>query len=223
MDVATKHTRVQQSLLSRPERKALLWLAARMPGWVKPDHLTAVGVVGAAFVLLGYALAGRHPGFLWLAVLGFILNWFGDSLDGTLARYRKHERPRYGFFIDHMVDVLDEMMMFLGIGLSPYADFRIAACTLISYMALSMLVYVNMIVNQEFRLSSAKVGPTEVRVVGIAASMALFLFHGPVLTAPVVATFTWLDILLALIAIVFLTLTAWESRRIAAGLAKLEP
>lgn len=223
MDVATKHTRVQESLLSRPERRVLLWLARHMPDQVKPDHLTALGVLGAACVLLGFALSSIHPAYLWLAVLGFVLNWFGDSLDGTLARYRKHERPRYGFFIDHTIDVVDEMLMFLGIGLSPFADFRVAALALISYMALSTLAYINMIVNQEFRISASKIGPTEVRVVGIAASIALYLFGCPQVIVPLIGAVTWLDVLLALISIVFLALMTNEGVRIGARLAKLEP
>jgi len=223
MDVATKHTRVQESLLRRPERRVLLWLARHMPDQVKPDHLTALGVLGAACVLLGFALSSIHPAYLWLAVLGFVLNWFGDSLDGTLARYRKHERPRYGFFIDHTIDVVDEMLMFLGIGLSPFADFRVAALALISYMALSTLAYINMIVNQEFRISASKIGPTEVRVVGIAASIALYLFGCPQVIVPLIGAVTWLDVLLALISLVFLALMASEGARIGSRLAKMEP
>ncbi len=223
MTIVDHHRRIQESLLSRPERRVLLWLAARMPGWVTPDHLTAIGVIGAALVLLGYWLSRFQPGFLWLAAAGYIVNWFGDSLDGTLARYRHHERPRYGFFLDHTVDVVCLTLMFLGIGVSPYADFRLAACALISYTSLAQLSYINMIVTGEFRISGGKVGPTETRVIGIAAAAALYFVGGVGLMLPVAGFVTWLDILLAIITVFFLGLFTILAIQLAAPLAKLEP
>ena len=223
MTAVDNHRRIQESLLSRPERRLLLWLAARMPGWVTPDRLTALGTAGAALVFLGYWLSRSRPGFLWLAAAGYIVNWFGDSLDGTVARHRHRERPRYGFFLDHTVDVLCLMLMVLSIGVSPHADFRVAACALIGYFALAQLSYLNMIVSGEFRLSGGAIGPTEARVIAIAAAAARFFFGGAGLRLPVLGLVTWLDILLGIMAIVFLGLFIVLAIQLAAPLAKREP
>ncbi len=104
------HQRVNDILLGPLERPALAWLAAHMPAWVSPDTLTGIGVLGAVIIFLSYSLSNVHSGFLWLASLGFVINWFGDSLDGTLARYRRCERPKYGYFIDHTVDAFNEFL-----------------------------------------------------------------------------------------------------------------
>lgn len=223
MTAVENHRRIQESLLSRPERRVLIWLAGRMPGWVTPDRLTALGAAGAALVLLGYWLSRFWAGYLWLAAAGYVVNWFGDSLDGTLARYRHRERPHYGFFLDHTVDVLCMMLMVLSIGVSPYADFRLAACALISYFALAQLSYINMIVTGEFRLSGGAIGPTESRVIAIAAAAALYFFGGGGLALPIVGVVTWLDILLALMTLVFLGLFVVLASQLAAPLAKREP
>jgi archaetidylinositol phosphate synthase len=113
-------------LLGEPERRLLRWIAARLPASWMPDHLTALGMLGALMVGAGYALSVRQPGWLWLANGGLFLNWVGDSLDGTLARVRKIERPKYGYYIDHLVDAINTTMIGLGIGLSPYVDLPLA-------------------------------------------------------------------------------------------------
>src|SRR5512140_2984650 len=118
-DIAN-HQRVNDIFLGPLERPALKWLAERMPAWVTPDTLTLIGVLGAVLTLISYLLTNISSGFLWLAALGFVINWFGDSLDGTLARTRKIERPIFGFFIDHTVDAVNEMLIFFGLGLTPY-------------------------------------------------------------------------------------------------------
>lgn len=223
MTIAEKHRRIQESLLTPIERPVLHWLAARVPGRILPDHLTALGVVGAALIPLGFGLSGVHRAYLWFVVAGFVINWFGDSLDGTVARYRHRERPRYGFFIDHTVDVVNTALMFLGFGLSPYADLRMAACALIGYSALSQLSYINTIVSGEFRISGGKFGPTEARLIGIAVTMALYLFGARILTIPFLWPVTWLDLTLAAMAVYFLALFVTIGSQLAAGLAKLEP
>ena len=125
------HQRVNDILLGPWERPALAWLAAHMPGWMSPDKLTAIGFAGAVLIMLSYALSTRSAALLWLASLGFVVNWFGDSLDGTLARYRKIERPRYGYFVDHTVDSFNEFLIIMGLGLSPYVRFDVACLALI--------------------------------------------------------------------------------------------
>lgn len=223
MTIAEKHRRIQESLLTPLERPVLRWLAARVPAPVLPDHLTALGVVGAALVPLSFWLSGLHRAYLWLAVAGFVINWFGDSLDGTVARYRHRERPRYGFFIDHSVDVINTMLMFLGIGLSPYADFRTAACAFIGYSALSQLSYINTIASGEFRISGGKFGPTEARVIGIGLTAGLYFFGAPALALSLPWPLTWLDLALFVMAVYFMALFVAIGSKLGAGLAKLEP
>ena len=176
MEKLKKHTRVNDILLGPLERPALHWLAAHMPAWVTPDICTGIGFLGALLTMVSYGLSNYHPGYLWLASLGFIINWFGDSLDGTLARYRHIERPRYGFYIDHIIDVVCQVMIFLGLGLTPYVSFNIACLALIGYLLLSILVYVRTYVVGEFKISYGGLGPTESRVIAILLNMSMFFF-----------------------------------------------
>lgn len=169
-----QHTRVIATILGPAEKQALLWLAARMPPWVVPDTLTMVGLAASVIIFLGYALTMIDKAFLWLASVGFVLQWFGDSLDGTLARYRKIERPRYGFFVDHIIDTVSEGLIFLGLGISPFMRFDLALLALISYLCLSVYVYLATYVNGVFRISYARMGPTEARVLAILANTVVF-------------------------------------------------
>lgn len=168
------HTRVNDIFLGPLERPALQWLAAHLPAWVTPDMMTVTGVAGALIITLAYVLSQFHPAFLWMATLGFIINWFGDSLDGTLARYRHIERPKYGFYIDHVTDVLTEIIIIVGLGLTPYIKFSVATMCCIAYIAMSVLVYVRMNVMGEFKISYGKLGPTEVRVLAIILNTSMF-------------------------------------------------
>lgn len=173
------HVRVINSLLGKVEKKALIWIAARMPGWVVPDTLTAIGLAASVIIFMGYALTVYHKGFLWLASFGFILNWFGDSMDGTLARYRKIERPRYGFFVDHIMDAVSEALIFIGIGISPYVQFELALLALITYLMVSIFVYLCTYVNGVFKISYGGLGPTETRVLAIIANTIVFFTDNP--------------------------------------------
>jgi archaetidylinositol phosphate synthase len=170
----SNHQRVNDILLGPLERPALKWLAVHMPTWVTPDLCTATSVVGALGIMISYAMSRIDPNFLWLASLGFVINWFGDSLDGTLARYRQIERPLYGFFIDHTADAFNEMMMMLGLGLTPYVRFDLACLALSVYLLLSILVLVRTCTFGEFKISFGKVGPTEVRVLAILFNTAMY-------------------------------------------------
>lgn len=161
-------------LLAAPERRVLRWMAARLPrGWM-PDHLTGLGVVGALLTMLGYALSPRNPGWLWLASGGLLVNWFGDSLDGTLARVRQIERPKYGYYIDHMVDAVNTAVIGTGIGLSPYVSLPIAMTLVILYLCLSINVYLESAVHGQFDLGFGIFGPTEVRLVLVLANAGLY-------------------------------------------------
>ena len=178
------HKRTNDILLGPLERPALRWLAAHMPAWVTPDILTTIGFLGGLLIFISYCLTNFSPYFLWLANLGLVINWFGDSLDGTLARYRDIQRPRYGFFIDHTVDAVIEIMIVLGLGLSPYVRFDLAALALIGYLLLSVMVFVQQAVTNEFKISYGKLGPTELRVVVILANTLIFFIGNPVVSLP---------------------------------------
>jgi archaetidylinositol phosphate synthase len=178
------HQRVNDILLGPLERPALLWLAARMPAWVTPDILTGVGLLASVLIFVSYWLTNVNKAFLWLACFGFLLNWFGDSLDGNLARFRKIERPRYGYFVDHTVDALSEVLIFLGIGLSPFVRFDLACLALISYLLMSVLVYVTTYVNNVFRVSYGRLGPTEMRLIAILANIVVFFMDNPTIRLP---------------------------------------
>jgi phosphatidylglycerophosphate synthase len=167
-------TRKLTFLLAEPERRLLRWIAGRMPRSWMPDHLTALGVLGALLVGGGYALSPGHPGWLWLASLGLAINWFGDSLDGTLARVRRIERPKYGYYIDHMVDAFNTAVIGAGIGLSPYVSLSLAMLVVILYLALSINIYLESSVLGVFEIAYGVFGPTEVRLLLILANSALF-------------------------------------------------
>ena len=159
--------RIQTSVLNAAEKKVLVWLAQRQPRWMTSDMLTAIGVAGAIVVAVGYALSNVHIGWLWLASLGFIINWYGDSLDGTLARVRDTQRPIYGFYLDHNVDGITMTIMCIGAGLSGMLNLYIAMAVLAIYLMLSILVYINAHLKGEFKLTYAGMGPTEFRLIMI--------------------------------------------------------
>lgn len=208
MSEIKEHKRVNDILLGPLERPALSWLAAHMPAWVSPDICTIIGVIGAFVIMVSYALSTLDRGFLWLASLGFLINWFGDSLDGTLARHRHIERPVYGFFVDHTVDAFNEVLIFLGLGLTPYINLNIALLILIAYLLLSILVYVRTSVVGEFKISYSKLGPTEFRVLAILLNVGMYF--GGVRTSSIALgafgrlTFTIYDLIVAAFALLLL-------------------
>jgi phosphatidylglycerophosphate synthase len=196
-----KHKRVHDMILGPIERPTLAWLASRMPKWVTPDQLTIIGTFGAILIILSYLLTNLNPAFFWLASLGFLINWFGDSLDGTLARYRKIERPRYGFFIDHIVDSFNMVLIAVGLGLSVYIRLDVATLALVGYLLMSILAYVNAFVSGEFKISYARLGPTEVRVLIIALNIVMFI-AGAGYVQTNFGEFSYYDLLLMLIALI---------------------
>lgn len=169
-----QHRRINDIFLGPLERPALQWLAAHMPAWVTPDILTAIGVLGAVTTSIGYLLTNVDRNYLWLASFGFLVNWFGDSLDGTLARYRRMERPRFGFYIDHTVDTFCQAIVFLGLGLSPYVSFNVASVALIAFFMVTILVHVRTNVAGEFKISYGKLGPTEMRAFAVLLNIAIY-------------------------------------------------
>lgn len=165
--------RIQTSLLNGVEKKVLVWLANRQPKWADSDMLTFIGFLGAVVIAVGFILSNISVHFLWVSILGFVINWYGDSLDGTLARVRKQQRPVYGFYIDHTVDAINEVFMFMGAGLSPFMRFDLACVLLVVYLMLTLNVSMNAHLKGEFRLTYAKLGPTEFRLICIVACVLL--------------------------------------------------
>jgi archaetidylinositol phosphate synthase len=192
------HHRVNDILLGPLERPAIAWLVERMPQWVTPDHLTFLGFAAAILIGVSYYLTNFNKNYFWLADLGFLLNWFGDSLDGNLARFRKTERPRYGFFIDHTVDTISEICIFIGIGLSPYVDLNLALLALVGYLSMASLVYITTSVEGEFKISYGKLGPTEARVIAMMANTIIYFIGNPLLNL------IWFDIYLYNLILIFI-------------------
>jgi len=170
--------RLQESLTAAAERKALAWLAARLPAWVNSDHLTLLGFVAMLLAGASYAFARNHRCGLLLATFFLALNWFGDSLDGTLARLRNRQRPRYGFYVDHMVDTFGGFFLMGGLAMSGFIDWRIAAGMFVAFLMLSIEVYLATYTVGTFRLSFAKFGPTEIRILLALGNVELWLHPG---------------------------------------------
>jgi archaetidylinositol phosphate synthase len=166
-------TRVQQSLTASVERKALLWLAKRTPDWVTPDHLTALGLAAQFLAGASYALARWNKYGLLLAAFFIAVNWLGDSLDGTLARYRGRLRPRYGFYVDHIVDTFGAAFLMLGLAGSTYLHWEIAVSMLVAFLGLSIETYLAAYTLGDFKLSHGLFGPTEIRILLIIGSARL--------------------------------------------------
>jgi len=165
---------------------------------------------------VGYLLSNYSAAFLWLAIFGYVINWFGDSLDGTLARYRKIERPIYGFYIDHTVDAFNEVIIFLALGLSPYVRFELACLALIGYLLLSVLVYIRTCVKGEFVISYSGLGPTEIRVLAILANGLIFFVGNPQVTLGnlTLTVYDWMVILVNGILALIFVLSAFNQARI---------
>ena len=181
--------RVNNSFLGPWERPALAWIAARMPAAVRPDHLTAFGALGAFITAGGYILSRSSLEWLWLANLGLLINWFGDSLDGTLARVRRIERPRYGFFIDHTSDLFCQVLTFVTLGVSPLAHFGAACLGLITFLLAFVYSLITAHARATMRITYFYFGPTEIR--------ALLLLGNGLALAGGVVILSWLPPLAA--------------------------
>ena len=197
--------RVQANVLARGERRLLDWICLRLPAVVTPDKLTLFGIAGAAVVFVGYLGSRSDPAWLWLATLGFVMHWFGDSLDGSLARHRRCERPHYGYFLDHATDALCNLVIMGGLGLTPLVRMDTALAALIGYYLLCMYVFLNNHVTGVFQLSFLALGPTELRICLIAINTLMF-FVGDVGTRVDGLYLTLYDGLLLLAATVFVVI-----------------
>jgi archaetidylinositol phosphate synthase len=166
-------TRVQNSLTSNPEKRALIWMAVRTPIWINPDHLTILGFLAQVMAGASYALARWNRYCLLAGIFFLALNWLGDSLDGTLARVRQQQRPRYGFYVDHIVDSFGGLALMSGLALSGYMHPYIAIGLLVAFLLLSIQSYLATYTLGEFQLSFWSFGPTELRILLAVGNLAL--------------------------------------------------
>ncbi|HWP99813.1 MAG TPA: CDP-alcohol phosphatidyltransferase family protein [Vicinamibacterales bacterium] len=161
------------SLLAPAERRLLEWMAARLPAWITPDHLTLLAAFGMAIAAAGYWLGARRPAALALVVAGLALHWLGDSLDGTLARVRRTERPRYGFYVDHLLDSVSALLLLGGLALSGFMSPLVALGLLAAFYLTSIEVYLAAYARATFRIAYWRLGPTELRLILAAGTLAL--------------------------------------------------
>ena len=213
----TSHTdapRSKKFLLAVPEARILDWIACRLPRAVKPDHLTALGVLASIGIAAAYVLSNGDEVWLWAATGLLVLHWLGDSLDGTLARVRNAERPRYGYYLDHLVDAFATAAIGIGLGLSPHMLLAVGLAIVIAYLILSINTYLETQAFGTFTLGYGRLGPTEARLllVGVNTLLALGLIGDGVL-----------DVLgIALAAAMILALLGRAGRNLK-RLAELEP
>jgi archaetidylinositol phosphate synthase len=165
-------------LFARFERRFLPWLARKLPRWILPDDMTALGVLAALGVCGAYQLSNEDSAWLWAASALLVMQWLGDSLDGTLARVRGIQRPKYGYYLDHMVDAIATAAIGIGLGLSPFMLLAIGTLIVVAYLILSINVYLESMAFGRFRLGYGYLGPTEIRAVLIALNTALALHLG---------------------------------------------
>jgi phosphatidylglycerophosphate synthase len=208
--------RIQENVLARSERRLLNWICLRFPPWVTPDMLTYFGMAGAMLIFLGYVLSNFGEEWLWLAIAGYAMQWLGDSTDGSLARFRKIERPRYGYFLDHSCDGLATALVVVGIGLSPYVRLEVALVALTGYLLLSIHAFLSVHVLGELKLSYLNAGPTELRfmLVGLTVAM-LALGYGPGWFGAVSGFDIFVGFVGSILILLFVMQTAVTSRRLA--------
>lgn len=177
-EAAVEAEREESFLLAAPEKRFLRWLAGKLPRWILPDDMTAVGVLAAFAVAVAYQLSNDGNGWLWLASGLLVVQWLGDSLDGTLARVRKIERPTYGYYLDHLVDAVSTAAIGIGLGLSPYMLLSVGTLIVVAYLILSINVYLESFAFGRFSIGYGRIGPTEIRLILILLNTFLALNVG---------------------------------------------
>lgn len=212
--------RIQQNLVARIERRILNRLCAVMPRWMTPDLLTGIGLFGAVLVFGGYLGSNLDRAWLWLSVAGYVVHWFGDSLDGSLARFRRIERPRYGYFLDHSCDGIATVLLVVGIGLTPYVLLEVALVALAGYLLMSIHAFLSVRVLGELRLSYMNAGPTEMRLVLIGLTIAMFVAGRE---GPVIGHLNGFDLFVGGVGIALILLFAVQTATTARRLAIEEP
>ena len=212
--------RIQENLVARTERRVLNRLCAILPRWITPDILTAIGMFGSFMVFAGYLSSNVDEDWLWLSIAGYIVHCFGDSLDGSLARFRRIERPRYGYFLDHSCDGFATMLVVVGIGLSSYVELTVALIALVGYLLMSIHAFLSVKVVGELRLSYLNAGPTELRLVLIGLTLAM-LIAGP--ENPIIWHLNGFDLFVGGAGLLLIGLFVLQTATTARRLAKEEP
>jgi phosphatidylglycerophosphate synthase len=177
MPIGHQHAvRLQASLLSAGEKRLLVWMARRLPSWVTSDQLSGLALLSMLGAGASYWLASVHPAGLVLVVCFLALNWFGDSLDGTPARVRGTERPRFGYYVDHVIDAVGTLFLLGGMAVSGYMTPVVALALTVAYFLVLIEVYLATHVLKTFRMDFMRVGPTELRIV-LAFGTLVLLVH----------------------------------------------
>lgn len=165
---------INTGITANAEEKIKEWVCPRIPAWVTSDMLTGLGVIAAVMVAIGFILGFWDRNYLFLVLIGLVLHWFGDSFDGSLARYRKKTRPNFGYYIDHIVDSISVLIFSLGLGLSGFVKIEIALLFAIMYLILIVHVELVTYVQNEFKYSFGLIGPTEMRIIGGIFTLVMF-------------------------------------------------
>jgi archaetidylinositol phosphate synthase len=186
------HVREHRSLLAAVEKKALVWMAERLPRWLNSDHLTLLGFAAMLMAGIAYGLASRNRLALWGVVIALAVNWFGDSLDGTLARVRHRERPRYGFYVDHVLDMAGTFFLLGGLALSGYMSPLLALGLLVAYLMAASEEFLSTHVQSVFHLSFLRIGPTELRI--ILAVGTVYALYRPWIQLGAIGVFRLFDV-----------------------------
>ncbi|MEM8558723.1 MAG: CDP-alcohol phosphatidyltransferase family protein [Bacteroidota bacterium] len=214
--------RVNETPLARFERWALPRMAARLPAWMTPDKLTLIGLASAVLIAASYLLTAYSLDWLWLATVGWVIHWWADSLDGTLARVRKIQRERYGFYVDHQSDAVSIFVIFAGLGFSPLMELPIALFIVIGYFLMMIMVNLVTIARDVFKISFGGFGPTESRLLMIGAGTVVWLLGNPTFEF-LDRTWTLFDGFGGVAAVLLLCLYAGSSLIERGKLAKLDP
>ena len=218
---ATHHVREHGSLLAASEKRLLIWIAQRLPRAVTSDHLTLLALCAMALAGAAYAAARVRPSALWLVIVALGLNWFGDSLDGTLARVRRTERPRYGFYVDHVLDIVGISLLLGGVACSGYMSPLIALVLLVTYLLVTAEVFLATAAHGVFRMSFLRVGPTELRILLAVGTLALF--RNPQVDLGVLGLFPLFDVAGSIGAVGLVCALAGATVRNTRILSRLEP
>jgi len=219
-----KIERINDTLLRPIERPTLQWLAQHMPKWVSSDTLTVIGICGSILTLISGILAGQkgelyHNPWLSVVCLGFLINWFGDSLDGTLARYRHLERPNFGYFIDHSVDGFTAVCMFMAFGFAGICNIELAAFGTIGYLLMMITVYLKTHVTGVFEMTTIKLGPTEMRLLAVIFTLIYYFTKPASVNLPLLGSQTFGDVVVGTIAVILFIYYIAETVRVSIHLA----
>ncbi len=218
---ATHHVREHGSLLAASEKRLLIWIAQRLPRGITSDHLTVLALCAMAAAGGAFAVARVLPNALWLVVVALAVNWFGDSLDGTLARVRRTERPRYGFYVDHVLDIVGISLLLGGVACSGYMSPLVALVLLVTYLLVTAEVFLATTAHGVFRMSFLRVGPTELRIVLAVGTLALF--RNPQVNLGVLGRYPLFDVAGVIGAVGLVGALAVATVRNTRILARLEP